>query len=189
MSAGSRRPAGLSGAATFWLTAGGLGLMRPAPGTWGSLPPAALVFLMLGFGAPMWATALALVVLCLVSTWACIRWGDDGERGFGAKDASSIVIDEVAGGAVAAMPLAFIDGAGWIEALVLSGLSFLLFRAFDIWKPGPIRLMQRWRGGLGVVADDLAAGSLAGVVIMIFTPQALALAASLAAVVGGSSGS
>jgi len=99
------------------------------------------------------------------------------------------VIDEVAGGAVAAMPLAFIDGAGWIEALVLSGLSFLLFRAIDIWKPGPIRLMQRWRGGLGVVADDLAAGSLAGVVIMIFTPQALALAAFVTSVVSGSSGS
>jgi phosphatidylglycerophosphatase A len=82
------------------------------------------------------------------------------------------------------MPLAFVDGAGWIEAGVLSGLSFLLFRVFDIWKPGPIRLMQRWRSGLGVVADDLAAGSLAGVVIMIFTPQALALAASLAAAVG-----
>jgi hypothetical protein len=49
--------------------------------------------------------------------------------------------------------------------------------------------MQRWRSGLGVVADDLAAGSLAGVVIMIFTPQALALAASLAAAVGGSRGS
>jgi len=189
VSAGSRRPAGLGGAATFWLTAGGLGLLRPAPGTWGSLPPAALVCLMLGFGAPMWATAVALVVLCLVSTWACIRWGDEGERGFGAKDASSVVIDEVAGGAVAAMPLAFIDGAGWIEALVLSGLSFLLFRAIDIWKPGPIRLMQRWRGGLGVVADDLAAGSLAGVVIMIFTPQALALAAFVTSVVSGSSGS
>jgi len=189
VSAGSRRPAGLGGAATLWLTAGGLGLLRPAPGTWGSLPPAALVCLMLGFGAPMWATALALVVLCLVSTWACIRWGDEGERGFGAKDASSVVIDEVAGGAVAAMPLAFIDGADWIEALVLSGLSFLLFRAFDIWKPGPIRLMQRWRGGLGVVADDLAAGSLAGVVIMIFTPQALALAAFVTSVISGSSGS
>jgi len=187
VSAGSRRPAGLGGAATFWLTAGGLGLLRPAPGTWGSLPPAALVCLMLGFGAPMWATAVALVVLCLVSTWACIRWGDEGERGFGAKDASSVVIDEVAGGAVAAMPLAFIDGAGWIEALVLSGLSFLLFRAIDIWKPGPIRLMQRWRGGLGVVADDLAAGSLAGVVIMIFTPQALALAAFVTSVISGSS--
>lgn len=189
MSAGSRRPSGLGRAATFWLTAGGLGLLRPAPGTWGSLPPAALVCLMLGVGSPMWATGLALVALCLVSTWACIRWGDDGERGFGAKDASSIVIDEVAGGAVAAMPLAFINGAGWIEAVVLSGLSFLLFRVFDIWKPGPIRLMQRWRSGLGVVADDLAAGSLAGVVIMIFTPQALALAASLAAAVGGSRGS
>lgn len=187
MSAGTRRPSGLGPTAALWLTAGGLGLMRPAPGTWGSLPPAVLVCLMMGFGAPMWATAVALVTLCLVATWACIRWGDDGERAFGAKDASSIVIDEVAGGAVAAMPLAFIDGAGWVEAIVLSGIAFLLFRAFDIWKPGPIRLMQRWRSGLGVVADDLAAGSLAGVVIMIFTPQALALAASLAAVVGGPS--
>jgi phosphatidylglycerophosphatase A len=177
----------LGGAATFWLTAGGLGLMRPAPGTWGSLPPATLVCLMLGFGAPMWGTALALLTLCLMSTWACIRWGDDGERAFGSKDPSSVVIDEVAGGAVAAMPLALIDSAGWVEAIVLSGLSFLLFRAFDIWKPGPISLMQRWHGGLGVVADDLAAGSLAGVVIMIFTPQALALAASLAAMLGDQS--
>ena len=185
MSAGSRRPSGLPSSTSLWLTAGGLGLLRPAPGTWGSLPPAALACLMLGFGAPVWVSALGLVALCLVSTWACIRWGDDGERGFGAKDASSIVIDEVAGGAVAAMPLGFIEGAGWIDAVVLSGAAFLLFRAFDIWKPGPIRLMQRWHGGLGVVADDLAAGSLAGVVLMVFTPQALALAAWLAAAIGG----
>jgi hypothetical protein len=45
--------------------------------------------------------------------------------------------------------------------------------------------MQRWHGGLGVVADDLAAGSLAGVVLMVFTPQALALAAWIAAAISG----
>lgn len=180
MSAGTRRPQGLGAAGTIWLTACGLGLLRPAPGTWGSLPPVGLACLMLWLAAPAWAASGALAVMCLVSTWACIRWGEEGERAFGAKDASSIVIDEVAGGAVAALPLAFIEGAGLVEASVLCALSFLLFRAFDIWKPGPIRLMQRWSGGLGVVADDLAAGSLAGVVLVVFTPQALWLASTVA---------
>jgi phosphatidylglycerophosphatase A len=170
---------------SFMLTAGGLGVLRPAPGSWGSLPLAALAWILLGLAVPSWAIALSLVLLCLVATWACIRWGDDGERAFGAKDASSIVIDEVAGGAVAAMPLAFIDGPGWVGACVLCALSFLLFRVFDVWKPGPIRLMQRWKAGLGVVADDLAAGSLAGIVLVVFMPQAMRLAAAVADAVDG----
>lgn len=180
MSSGARRPTGLGTIPTLLLTAGGLGLLRPAPGTWGSLPPAALAFALLWTAAPAWVDAGALVALALVATWACIRYGDDGERSFGGKDASSIVIDEVAGGSIAALPLAFVVGASAVESLVLAGLSFLLFRAFDIWKPGPIRLLQRWSGGLGVVADDLAAGALAGVVLIVFTPQALALAAWVA---------
>jgi phosphatidylglycerophosphatase A len=178
MSAGHRRPQGLDRLGALMLTAGGLGLLRPAPGTWGSLPPAAVAWIAVGAGVQAWGVAVILLTLCLVATWACIRWGDDGERAFAAKDASSIVIDEVAGGAVAAMPLALVEAPGWIGALVLCGLSFLLFRAFDIWKPGPIRLMQRWSGGLGVVADDLAAGSLAGIVLMVFMPQARSLAAA-----------
>ncbi len=181
MSSGTRRPLDMATIPFLFMTAGGLGMLRPASGTWGSLPPAVLVGGLLLAGATPWGCAGALLAMAIVATWACVRWGVDAERGFAGKDPSSVVIDEVAGGAIAALPLAWVSGARPVEVFVLVSANFVLFRLFDVWKPGPIRLMQRWKGGLGIVADDLAAGSLAGVVTMLFTPQLVALASRLQA--------
>ena len=139
-----------------WVAIGfGSGLIRPAPGTWGSLAA-------LGAGAALWACVgpLALygaaIAASLIGIWAAARY----QQLTGRHDASEVVIDEFAGQwlALAALPLA---GA----ALTLQGAAaaFILFRLFDIWKPGPIGWADaRLPGGLGVMADDVLAGLLAG---------------------------
>jgi phosphatidylglycerophosphatase A len=132
-----------------WLAfAAGAGLLPGAPGTWGTLAAIPLYLLLAPLPLPIYA--LVLMGLALLGVWACSRAG----RGLGIHDHPAIVWDEVVGYLLtmtAAPP-------GW--PWVLAG--FLLFRALDIWKPWPIRwLDRRVGGGLGVMLDDLAAGALA----------------------------
>ncbi|TQM93504.1 phosphatidylglycerophosphatase [Roseinatronobacter monicus] len=148
--------------ATFF----GAGLLRPGPGTWGSvaaLPVAWLLHVMGGF----WALALGTAVVFLVGWWVTIQ----ETRGQSDPDPSEIVIDEVAGMWLALWPVslgAMIQGVsitalwpGWIVA-------FLAFRAFDIWKPGPVGLADRMHTPLGVMLDDIIAGALAAMVVAVF---------------------
>ncbi len=75
------------------------------------------------------------------------------ERLFGGKDSKQIVVDEIAGQLLALFMAPFTPVA------VLGG--FLLFRLFDIWKFGPIAMMEKLEGGAGVMLDDTAAGIFA----------------------------
>lgn len=138
----------------FCLTAGGLGLMRPAPGTWGSLPPAALAFGMARLGCPVWQISLAMVMLMVAASVATVRFGDLGERIFGKKDPGSVVSDEVAGQALTLVWLPW--GIGLREDLALAAAGFFLFRILDIVKPPPARGIQSRHGGWGILLDDLA---------------------------------
>jgi len=81
------------------------------------------------------------------------------EAASGVKDPGIVVVDEVAGMLVAAIGQP--RGWGWLLA------AFLLFRLLDIWKPFPIRRLQAWPGGLGVVADDLLAGLFATLLLQL----------------------
>jgi phosphatidylglycerophosphatase A len=143
--------------ATFF----GAGLLHPAPGTWGSLAalPVAWAICVLG---GVWVFLAALVVVTLAGVWAI---GVETAGG-GDPDPSEIVIDEVAGQWIALLPVmigATHVGAdalklwpGWVAA-------FVLFRLFDIWKPGPIGWADRRKGAWGVMLDDLIAGAFAAV--------------------------
>jgi phosphatidylglycerophosphatase A len=163
------------------LSCGGLGYLRPAPGTWGSLPPAGLVFVMLLAGAPYWSVQVALIAVLVASSIICVALGSWGERHFGRKDASNIVIDETAG---QCMPLLFwpagfvaqckgivpegaVDVAAVLRAMAAVGGAFILFRIFDIIKPPPAHGLQRLKGGVGVLVDDLIAGLYAAIVVQI----------------------
>ncbi len=86
----------------------------------------------------------------------------------GAKDPGVIVLDEFAGQflASAAVPL-FSYGSAGRAAIAWVG-SFLAFRIFDVWKPGPIRRIQDLPDGLGIMIDDVLAGLLAAGVIVLF---------------------
>ena len=135
--------------AEFVALVGGLGRVGPAPGTVASLAaiPIGVVLHVLG-GAVAVVVAAACVAAC--GWWSAERYG----RLSGRHDAPEVVVDEVAGMLV---PLA---AAGSDIVLVL--VAFGLFRLLDIWKPFPISWLDaRVPGGLGVMADDLAAGFLA----------------------------
>lgn len=144
--------------ATFF----GVGLLRPGPGTWGS---AAAVLLgvaidhLLGFPA----LVLATVAVIPLGYWAVARCVADTVD----KDPSEIVIDEVAGQWIA---LLFPAAAFWSRGMEDWALSawpgwvtpFLLFRLFDIWKPGPVGRADRRGTAAATMTDDLWAGLFAG---------------------------
>lgn len=159
----------------------GLGFLRPAPGTWGSMPPCALVGLALIGGASYWAIQGMVLTVLFASCALCVRFGVYGERRFGRKDAAEVVIDETAGVCFPLLlwPASFVascvptdwtmDGV-WpalVRAGVAVGAAFVLFRVFDILKPWPARRLESLPHGWGVLADDLMAGVYAGVAMQI----------------------
>lgn len=130
----------------------GSGLSPRAPGTAGTLVGVGLWALLPGGSGP--ALWLAAIAAALVGPWLCGRTA----RALGVHDHPAIVWDEVAG-YLLTMAIAP-AGLGWALA------GFLAFRLFDIWKPGPIGLIdRRLEGGWGIMADDLAAGLAAGLVL------------------------
>jgi phosphatidylglycerophosphatase A len=134
-------------AAQLVATVGGIGRIPLAPGTAGSLVGVALCFPLLRLGWP-----LHLAAAVLLGAIAVAVAGRAAEE-LGRPDPPVVVIDEVVGMCVAALalPLQVYD----------LGAVFLLFRLFDVVKPAPIPRLERWPGGFGVVADDVAAGLLA----------------------------
>ena len=129
----------------------GVGLIRPAPGTWGSLAA-----LLLWYFAEFLHSSIHIVlpIFILFSWLVCSQASQDSQS----KDHSSIVIDEVAGMLVA---LSFVA-----HELIIYLWAFLLFRLFDIWKPWPISWADKnIEGGLGILLDDLIAGLFAGGII------------------------
>ena len=133
-------------------TVGGVGHAPLAPGTVAS----ALTALALGVLSP---SRLALVVfllaVILVGTWAA----QEAERSLGGKDPGAIVVDEVAGMALAVLTVPL------TPAVLIAG--FLLFRVFDIVKPYPANALQRLPGGVGVMIDDLVAGLYALLLLLV----------------------
>ena len=143
------------------VTVFGLGLLKPAPGTWGSLPPPALVLLLLWLGAADWTVNLALILGALVFSIACVTFGHWAEQHFHGKDPRQVVADEAAGQSVALLLLPWREAAGgeqWAWNITLAGTAFVAFRLFDIVKPPPIRGMEKIEGGWGILLDDLVAG-------------------------------
>ena len=139
----------------FWMalaTLGPVGNIRPAPGSWGS---AAAVLIAAGLASMSgWLLQAALVTVCVAGVAA-----DVYEMTTGQKDASPVVIDEVAGQWSALLAVPF-DWRWWVTA-------FLLFRLFDIAKPGPVKMAERLPGGIGVMADDVVAGVLVAALLLV----------------------
>lgn len=125
-------------------TLGPIGRLRPAPGTWGSAAGVITGIGILSIG-PFLLEA-AIIIVSLLGVVAANAY----ERVSGKKDASDVIIDEVAG--------------QWIVLLVIPMeplwiiAAFLVFRFLDITKIGPIGMAEKWPGGIGVMADDIIAG-------------------------------
>lgn len=140
------------------MTAGGAGLLKPAPGTWGSLVAVVIAFL-LGLTGEAWVLQVGMAILVIFASIACIAFGPWAEHHWGKKDPGQVVIDEVAGQALALLLLPW----AWLEPsitwlAVICGFSFIAFRILDILKPPPIRNLQNLPVGWGVLVDDLLAG-------------------------------
>ncbi len=139
---------------TLYATGLCLGYLPKAPGTFGSLLGVMLFFLTAGL--PPVSYAIFLIAFIAFSIWTA----GEAAKIFGEADPQRVVIDEVAGVLVAA---AFHPWS-WKVAIA----AFILFRLFDIWKPFPIRAIDRKvHGGLGIVLDDVLAGVFANVVLCI----------------------
>lgn len=142
-----------------------IGLLRPAPGTWGSLaaiPAAWGLHAIAGFPALFLATGLV----------AALGWWATTEeiRDRADKDPGEIVIDEVLGMFLALWPVSYgamMAGAGLFTLWPGVVTAFLAFRFFDIVKPGPVGWADRQKGAMGVMADDAIAGALASLVVAV----------------------
>jgi phosphatidylglycerophosphatase A len=132
----------------------GAGFLKPGPGTYGSISA-----LLLWYGAahvfqPTSTTlAIGTTIAAIAITLIGIPAATIVARESGRKDPGLVVIDEAAGQLIALIAIP----VDWKHA----ALSLLLFRAFDILKPPPIRQLERLPQGAGIMLDDVAAGVLA----------------------------
>lgn len=151
-----------------WLTVFGIGRMRPASGTWGSLPPVFIAGILIAVGlgpdrAPI-LYVLIMAALALIFAAACILQGDEADLAYG-KDPSVVVADEVVGQSIALLVIPPAAVGDWWHTVQLLGVAFLAFRILDIIKPWPARQIQALPGGWGVLMDDVFAGGYALLVV------------------------
>jgi phosphatidylglycerophosphatase A len=148
-------------------TVAGLGDRLPAPGTLAGSLPAALGFWLAVAVVPEdrlrnAGLVIAVALAAIVGMWAA---GVEARRR-GAHDPGAVVIDEVAGQWLALVVAWLVLRPATPTGLaILVAAGFVLFRFLDVVKPWPIRKLEHLPGGLGIVADDLAAGLLAGLLV------------------------
>ena len=138
--------------ATLIATFFGIGRLHPGPGTWGSAATV-LLWAALAYELPPALRTSVACALALLVTLIGIPAATRVARASASKDPQFVVIDEGAGQLIAliAVPLA------WKTFLA----GFILFRAFDIIKPPPVRQLEKLPEGTGIVLDDVAAGIFA----------------------------
>ena len=148
----------------------GLGWLPVAPGTWGSLPPMIIFALSCHSGVTPIVTVIIMSAIILAASIICVKFSPSVIKETGKNDPGEVVVDEVAGQALTFLAVIFFNvenfSTGQICATAL--LGFLLFRIFDISKPWPIRKLEKFPEGWGILADDLLAGVYAGIVLLIF---------------------
>ncbi len=132
----------------------GSGLMKPAPGTWGTLAAFPLSLLLAHTSWPIYI--LVTILAFILGVWVCDKVSQD----MGVHDYKGIVWDEIVG----YLLTMFMAPQGFFWMV----LGFLLFRLFDIWKPQPIGYVDRKvHGGLGIMLDDVLAAIPAWLIIQL----------------------
>lgn len=155
----------------YWLGIGlGSGLPKRAAGTWGTVGGLVVAIPMLWLG--FWGFLAVTVVGALVGSYICGKTSDL----MCVHDDPHIVWDEWVGMWVSLLPilwLHFYDDAllqgNQLSLLLLYFAAFVAFRFFDILKPFPIKWVDKnVSGGFGILIDDILAGLMAGVVLIVF---------------------
>jgi phosphatidylglycerophosphatase A len=143
----------------------GSGLMPKAPGTFGSA--FALLFVPIWLWLGFTGSVIAILIMSLIGIYICGKTANI----MGVHDDGRIVWDEFAGQSITFLPLIYLGQMNWIWVLV----GFGLFRLFDVWKPWPIRVIDRKvGGGFGIMFDDIIAGIWAAICIVIYLYIAMA---------------
>ena len=131
-----------------------LGNMPFAPGSFGTLAGLPICWLLSRIDA--WISFFLIALTVPFAVWIA----GEAERILEKKDPGAIVIDEIVGMALTLAGLPF--------NATTAGLGFVLFRVLDITKPFPIRFLERrFKGGTGIVLDDMAAGIIANITLRI----------------------
>jgi phosphatidylglycerophosphatase A len=132
----------------------GSGLMKKAPGTWGTLAGVPVYLAVVYFLPDIMHYLILSLLFFLLGIFIC----DHAEKKLGLHDPGGIVWDEIVGLLVT---MAFLPVTlTWVVA------GFVLFRFFDILKPWPIKWFdQKCKGGYGVMVDDVIAGLIACVIL------------------------
>ena len=141
----------------------GIGLVPRAPGTAGSLAAVAAAFVVNSVGG-FALFVVAAVAACAIGLWSA----HSAKLATGKEDPPEFVMDEFAGQWIALLPVSFIHwntAVGFHLVIAAAAASFVLFRYFDIVKPGPVGWADRLEGGIGIMLDDLIAGALAAIVV------------------------
>lgn len=155
----------------YWLGIGlGSGLPKRAAGTWGTVGGLVVAIPMLWLG--FWGFLAVTVVGGLVGSYICGKTSDL----MGVHDDPHIVWDEWVGMWVSLLPILWLhfydDGllqGHQLSLLLLYFAAFVAFRFFDILKPFPIKWVDKnVSGGFGILIDDILAGLMAGVVLIVF---------------------
>ena len=148
----------------FVATLGGIGLIRFAPGTFGSI----FAWFLFIYYSHFLNMIFPTIFVFFFAIFVCEQVSKDLEQ----KDDKSIVIDELVGMWVALLPAVYFADTQF-ERTTIAILAFILFRAFDILKPFPISYFdQRFKNGFGIVIDDVIAGIIT---ILILIPLSLLL--------------
>ena len=147
----------------------GLGERLPAPGTTAGSAPAALLWWgMVALLPPQLPWLVGISSLLVVGATAAGWWAAEREAARrGIKDPGAVVIDEVAGQwltFLVALPV--LHHFAVVSRPEVLALGFLTFRVFDVAKPWPVSRLERLPGGLGIMADDLAAAVYAGLLLI-----------------------
>ena len=149
--------AGKNAGATLVATWFGCGYFPKAPGTAGSLAALAIAMLLhFAVGADRGTFAILSAVLFFPGVWAA---GATAKR-CQLTDPGIVVVDEVVGQWVALLGVTGWNWRSWVGC-------FVQFRLFDIWKPPPVRQLERLPGGWGIMADDVMAGVYGALVIFV----------------------
>ena len=145
----------------FIATLGGIGLFPLAPGTVGSIFGWIIFIVLSHYIEMIFATVLIIFLSIYVS--------DLATKDLVNKDHKSIVIDEMAGIWLAMIPVIYIASSQY-ERTLYAILTLIFFRLFDILKPYPISYVDKnFKGGFGIVLDDLIAGVFAGILATVLT--------------------
>ena len=156
----TQEPFKLSNPIHFFALGFGSGLIKPAPGTWGTLASIPVYLLLLKL---LPAGLLPYLMVLLVSFVLGIYLCGKTARDVGVHDHGAIVWDEFVGFWITMTMIPFM----WLNVI----LGFLLFRLFDIIKPWPIKLLDKYvHGGFGIMIDDVLAGIFAWVILYLAQP-------------------